>query len=216
MDGIFIPTCEPPKNMEEEEESNGLDITITFPEINSMVPDCDSHLSVRVCDISEEALRKLKRCPKDFTLRMDFIRGRVEFQSGKAPVNNFFMGSDFKFTENSTTDHKSDVINIKPSTECRFASGMISVEHLKEGSSVKSLKSTDSELFNVVKLPFIYKTPSMGTVTKSCVAFRNDNIFSMTVNARHVFMSLPQIASLSNIFEEKLVNLNRSGELTNI
>lgn len=214
MDGVFIPTCEPPKNMEdEEEETNGLDITITFPDFNPMLPNQDdSHLSVKLSDISEEALRKLKRCPKDFTLRMDFIQGKVVFQSGKAPVNNFSIGPDLKFIENPVTDHKSNIIDIKPSTECRFTSQVISVENMKERPSFKSLKSTDSELFNVVKLPFIYKYPSMSTVTKSCVTFQNENFLSMAIIARHVFKSMPQIASLSNLFEDGLVRINRSGE----
>lgn len=215
MDGVFIPTLEPPKNIEDEEdEINGLDITITFPELNpNFSTQADSRLSVKVSDISEEALRKLKRCPKDFTLRMDFVQGKVVFQSGKAPENNFLMGPDLKFTENPINDQKSDLIEIKPSTECTFPSQVIPVENIKVTSSAKSLKSTDSELFKVVKLPFMYKNPSMITVTKSCITFQNDNIFSMAIIARHVFKSMPHIASLTNIFDSRFSSLHHSGEL---
>lgn len=211
MDGVFIPTCEPPRNIEEEEEeSNGLDITITLPELNSTISNHDgSVVSVKLSDISEEAIRKLKRCPKDFILRMDFVQGKVIFQSR----NNFTVGPDLNFVEHPITDGKSDVINIKPSTECRFTSQLISVEDIKDLSSTKSLKSTDSELFNVVKMPFIYNNPSMSTVTRSCVTFHNNrNIFSLAIIARHLFKSMPQIASLSNLFDDRFVALNRSGK----
>lgn len=217
LDGVFIPTAEPPKNIEEEEETNGLDITITFPEFNRLLADQkQSHLSVRLSDISADALRKLKRCPKDFTLRMDFVQGKVHFQSGKAPGNNFSIGPNLKFIESSIDDKKSDIIDIKKSTECKFGSQMISVENVKERASYKSLKSTDSELFNVVNLPFIYRNPSLNNVTKSCMTFKNENVMSMAYIARQFFKSMPQIPSLTNIFEDKLMeSLNRTGEYQN-
>ncbi|CAH1175906.1 unnamed protein product [Phaedon cochleariae] len=217
MDGIFIPSCEPPINIEEEEEeTNGLDITITFPEINNLLSHEDhSHLSVRLSDISEEALKKLKRCPKDFTLRMDFVQGKILFQTGKAPVNNFSIGPDLKFVENPIDEKKSDIISIKPSTECSFASQLIPVENItKEITSYKSLRSTDSELFSVVNLPYIYRNSSLNTVTKSCITFKNDGILSMALLARHFGRSMPQIPSITNIFEEKIMeNLNKATDI---
>ncbi|KAG5877453.1 hypothetical protein JTB14_026507 [Gonioctena quinquepunctata] len=201
MDGVFIPSCEPPMHTEEEDETNGLDITITFPEFsNALSNKPASHLSVRVSDISAEALRKLKRCPKDFTLRMDFVQGKLLFQSGKAPVNNFSIGPDLKFVENVVVDDKmSDIISIKPSTECHFASQLISVENVnKELGSYRSLRATDSELFSVVNLPLnLYRNPS--AVTKSCMAFNNDRLFSMAILAGQLVRSMPQIPCLANI-----------------
>nr|CAI5858074.1 unnamed protein product [Callosobruchus analis] len=187
MDGIFIPSQEPfLHNIEEEEESNGLDITITFPELNHLLSEQnESHLSVRLSDISAEALRKLKRCPKDFTLRMDFVQGKVHFQSGKSPVNNFSIGPDLKFIEYPVDDKMSDIISIKPSTECSYGS-----------------QSTDSELFNVVNLPFLCRDAALGTVTRSCMTLRKERMMSMAIIARQVFKSMPQIPSLTYIQEE--------------
>ncbi|VEN60897.1 unnamed protein product [Callosobruchus maculatus] len=205
MDGIFIPSQEPfIHNIEEEEESNGLDITITFPELNHLLSEQnESHLSVRLSDISAEALRKLKRCPKDFTLRMDFVQGKVHFQSGKSPVNNFSIGPDLKFIEYPVDDKMSDIISIKPSTECSYGSQLISVENRDEhGASYKSLKSTDSELFNVVNLPFICRDSTLGTVTRSCMTLRKERMMSLAIIARQVFKSMPQIPSLTYIQEE--------------
>ncbi|CAH1968793.1 unnamed protein product [Acanthoscelides obtectus] len=207
MDGIFIPSQEPfIHNIEEEDESNGLDITITFPELNNLLSDQnESHLSVCLSDISAEALRQLKRCPKDFTLRMDFIQGKVHFQSGKSPANNFSIGPDLKFIENpvdNVDDKKSDIISIKPSTECSYGSQLISVENRDEHvTSYKSLKSTDSELFNVADLPFLYRDVTLGTVTRSCMTLRNDPMMSMSIVARTFFKSMPQIPSLTYIQE---------------
>nr|XP_023026094.1 muscle M-line assembly protein unc-89-like [Leptinotarsa decemlineata] len=211
MDGVFIPSCEPPMNTEEEEETNGLDITITFPEFTSTLSNRpDSHLSVRLSDISAEALRQLKRCPKDFTLRMDFVQGKVLFQSGKSAVNNFSIGPDLKFIENVVDNKKSDIISIKPSTECSFASQLISVENVnKELGSGRSLRAIDSEIFSVVNMPFIYRNPS--SVTKSCVTFKNDGIFSMAILAGQFVRSMPQIPRLTNIFDDGFIeNVNKA------
>lgn len=206
MDGVFIPSFDPPMNMEEEEETNGLDITITFPEFSQLYTNgAESHLSVCLSDISAEALKKLKRCPKDFTLRMDFVEGKVLFQSGKGPANNFQIGPDLKFAEDIVDTKKSDVISIKPSTECSYGSQLIPVENPTENKSFKSLKSTDSELFNVVSLPFMYRNPYLATTHKSCITFRNDQIMSMAILAKHIFKSMPQIPSLTNIFEDNLM-----------
>ncbi|CAH1968794.1 unnamed protein product [Acanthoscelides obtectus] len=220
MDGIFIPSQEPfIHNIEEEDESNGLDITITFPELNNLLSDQnESHLSVCLSDISAEALRQLKRCPKDFTLRMDFIQGKVHFQSGKSPANNFSIGPDLKFIENpvdNVDDKKSDIISIKPSTECSYGSQLISVENRDEHvTSYKSLKSTDSELFNVADLPFLYRDVTLGTVTRSCMTLRNDPMMSMSIVARTFFKSMPQIPSLTYIQEaNQLENGSRLAEI---
>ncbi|KAJ8939160.1 hypothetical protein NQ314_011210 [Rhamnusium bicolor] len=215
MDGVFIPTCEPPMNMEEEEETTGLDITITFPEFNQLQSNgTDSHISVCLSEISAEALGKLKRCPKEFTLRMDFVEGKVLFHSGKGPTNNFSIGPDLKFIESYIDDKQSDIINIKPSTECSFGSQLIPVENTKEANSSKTLKSTDSELFNVVNLPLLYKSPYLNTASghKSCITFKNDKFISMEFLARQLFKSMPQIPSLTNIFEEEIVDsFNKTG-----
>nr|CAH7762274.1 unnamed protein product [Callosobruchus chinensis] len=137
-------------------------------------------------------------CPKDFTLRMDFVQGKVHFQSGKSPVNNFSIGPDLKFIEYPVDDKMSDIISIKPSTECSYGSQ----NRDEHAASYKSLKSTDSELFNVVNWPFLWRDATLGTVTRSCMTLRKERMMSMAIIARQVFKSMPQIPSLTYIQEE--------------
>lgn len=94
MDGMFIPSFDEPPKIEDDEDEDGLDITITFPELQKAFNQNDSHLSVCFSSISAEALGHLKRCPKEFTLRMDFIQGKMFFQSGKSPANNYAIGDN--------------------------------------------------------------------------------------------------------------------------
>lgn len=102
MYGIFIPSFDEPPQMEDDDDDDdedGLDITIRFPELEKTLNhEDDSHLSVCFSNISAEALGKLKRCPKDFTLRMDFVQGKMFFQSGRSPANNFSIGSTIYFS----------------------------------------------------------------------------------------------------------------------
>lgn len=94
MDGVFIPSADGPPTSEDDDDvdDEGLDITITFPELQKTFDQNDSHLSVCFSDLSAEALGRLKRCPKEFTLRMDFVQGKMFFQSARSNANNYSIG----------------------------------------------------------------------------------------------------------------------------
>ncbi|XP_030753087.1 uncharacterized protein LOC115880100 isoform X2 [Sitophilus oryzae] len=204
MDGFFLPSPDAPSPVEEDDDEDGLDITITFPEFRQNIThEADSHVTVCFSDISAEALGRLKRCPKDFTLHMDFAQRKMTFQTGNLPTNNFSIGADLKVTEIPVDTKKSDIISIKPSTECTYASQVIPVIEGPRRSSVKTLKSTDSELFDVVSLPFLNRKSSV--TTRSCITFKNSaatHPSSCLLLDRLRYRSMPQIPSLPNIFEE--------------
>ncbi|KAF7270125.1 hypothetical protein GWI33_016884, partial [Rhynchophorus ferrugineus] len=114
---------------------------------------------------------------------------------------------DLKITECSMENKKSDIISIKPSTECTYASQVITVEGEKRKSSIKVLKSTDSELFNVVSLPVINR--KFSDTTKSCITFKNETIHPSEpiLFDRWRYKSMPQIPSLTRIVEEPTIEL---------
>ncbi|ERL92228.1 hypothetical protein D910_09547 [Dendroctonus ponderosae] len=203
MDGMFIPSFDEPPKVEDDEDEDGLDITITFPELQKAFNENESHLSACFSSISAEALGHLKRCPKEFTWRMDFIQGEMFFQSGKSPANNYAIGPDLKITECALDGKQSDIISIKSPTECVYASQIIPVGGAIQKESLKILKSTDSELFKVVGLSDVSKRGS-SAATKSCITFRNRKRFSSESSfaGRALCKSMPQIPSLIRILEE--------------
>lgn len=98
---------------------------------------------------------------------------------------------------------KSDLISIKPSTECLYTSQIIPVEGASTKESIKLLKSTDSELFNVVSLPYMNRKSY--SATQSCFTFRNirKKLSGESMLAdRFYYKSMPQIPSLTRILEE--------------
>lgn len=241
MYGIFIPSFDEPPQMEDDDDDDedGLDITIRFPELEKTLKhEDDSHLSVCFSNISAEALGKLKRCPKDFTLRMDFVQGKMFFQSGRSPANNFSIGNttkyfsilliyslqkvlgrDLKITECFIDTKKSDIINIKSSTECLYASQIIPVDASTRNGSLDILKSTDFELFDVVNSCMNKRT---SVDTKSCISFKSLRRVSSEsfLPDRTYYKSMPQIPSLTKILEEpaleSIVSNNRAGKFISI
>lgn len=114
-----------------------------------------------------------------------------------------FLGPDLKITECPLESKQSDVISIKPPTECLYASQIIPVEGATQKESLKILKSTDSELFKVVGLSDVSKRRS-SAATKSCITFKNLRRFSSESSfaGRALCKSMPQIPSLIRILEE--------------
>lgn len=108
-----------------------------------------------------------------------------------------------KIIECNMDSKKSDLISIKPSTECLYTSQIIPVEGASTKESIKILKSTDSELFNVVSLPHMNR--KCYSATQSCFTFRNirNKVFEESMLAdRFYYKSMPQIPSLTRILEE--------------
>lgn len=105
--------------------------------------DQDSLKSLTLSDTSTNSLKKIKRCPKDFSLCMEIIQHKLMFQTGEGPIKDELISGC-----NECVNKKSDIIKIKSSTECCYISQIIPVDHV----SLKALKSANSEIFNVVNL----------------------------------------------------------------
>ncbi|XP_066150324.1 uncharacterized protein [Euwallacea fornicatus] len=191
VDGMFIPSFDdPPETDDEDDDEEGLDIAIRIPELQKTLNQHASHLSI----ISAEALGRIKRCPKEFTLKMDFVMGKVFFQPARAPASNFAIGPNFR----KAGCTKSDLISIKLSTECLYASQIIPVEGATRKDSIEFLRSADSEFFNAVSLP--QATRRSSAATKSCVSLRSAREYLLGDWA--CCKSMPQIPSLKRILEE--------------